>query len=52
MFALFRHIFGKIKLVPKENLVECVTLDIFKLYMSNKADTSISQNRISDLAQI
>ena len=38
IFALFWHIFGKIQLDPKENLVEFVTLDIFKLYMSNKAD--------------
>ena len=37
IFALFRHILGKIQLVPKENLVECVTLHL-QLYMSNKAD--------------
>ena len=28
---LFWHILGKIQLVPKENLVQFVTLDIFKL---------------------
>ena len=37
IFALFWHILEKIQLVPKENVVEYVTSDIFKLYMSNKA---------------
>ena len=32
---------GKLQLLPKENLVEFVTLDIFKLYMPNKADRLI-----------
>ena len=31
IFAFFWHILGKIQLVPKENLVELVTLDTFKL---------------------
>ena len=30
IFALFWLIFGKIQLVPKENLVEFVTLEMFK----------------------
>ena len=40
IFALLGHILGKIQLhvVPKENLFEILTLDIFKLYMSNKVD--------------
>ena len=42
-FALFWHILGKIQVVPKENLVKIVTLDIFKLYMSNKADRYVQK---------
>ena len=42
----FCLILGKIQLVPKENLVEFVTLDIFKLYMSNKTDQLVQKCQI------
>ena len=44
IFALFGHILGEIQVVPKEHLVEFVTLDIFKLYMSIKADRLVYKN--------
>ena len=39
----FCLILGKIQQVAKEKLVEFVTLDIFKLYMSNKADRLVQK---------
>ena len=42
-FAYFWHILRKVQLVPKKNLVEFVTFDIFKLYMSNKANTLVQK---------
>ena len=43
-FSLFWHILGKIQLVPKENLVEFVTLLTFKLCMSNKANKLVHRS--------
>ena len=31
------------QIVPKENLIDLLPLDIFKLYMSNKADRLVQE---------
>ena len=41
-FSLF-DMLEKIQLVPKESLIKFVTLDIFKLYMSDKADRLVQK---------
>ena len=45
----FCLILRQIQLVPEENLVEFVTLHIFKLCMSNKADSLVPNSYLNAL---